>query len=135
MNIIERKKNLLATNHLMIPMGRDFDYGNALPWFLNMDKLKDYLNSNYDVNVVYSSPSCYAKQSFQINSWCRIGEKTGASIFDQYKNFYEGNKWWKKWSRISDKRRRFLADSTGSWSIRYRTLYFSTGTERLYLGL
>ena len=61
MDIIERKKNLLATNHLMIPMGRDFDYGNALPWFLNMDKLKDYLNSNYDVNVVYSSPSCYAK--------------------------------------------------------------------------
>ena len=65
MDIIKRKQNLLETNNLMIPMGRDFDYGNALPWFLNIDKLKNYLNSNYDVNVVYSSPSCYAKPVFQ----------------------------------------------------------------------
>ena len=66
MDIIERKRNLVATNNIMIPMGREFDYGNALPWFLNIDKLKNYLNSNYDVNVVYSSPSCYAKPVFQI---------------------------------------------------------------------
>ena len=68
MDIIKRKQNLLATNNLMIPMGRDFDYGNALPWFLNIDKLKNYLNSNYDANVVYSSPSCYAKPVFQIDN-------------------------------------------------------------------
>ena len=61
MEIINRKRELVATNHVMIPMGRDYDYGNALPWFLNMDKLKDFLNSNYDVNVVYSSPACYSK--------------------------------------------------------------------------
>ena len=61
MEIINRKRELVATNHVMIPMGRDYDYGNALPWFLNIDKLKDFLNSNYDVNVVYSSPACYAK--------------------------------------------------------------------------
>lgn len=68
MDIIKRKQNLLATNNLMIPMGRDFDYGNALPWYLNIDKLKNNLNSNYDVNVVYSSPSCYAKSVFQIDN-------------------------------------------------------------------
>ena len=60
-------------------MGRDFDYGNALPWFLNMDKLKDYLNSNSNYNVVYSSPSCYTKARNDLGFLETAAQYTGES--------------------------------------------------------
>ena len=147
-DIIERKRNLVATNNLMIPMGREFDYGNALPWFLNIDKLKNNLNSNFGVNVVYSSPSCYAKSVFHIAyhknyDWIYVVDRflwpsmllTYSRYWWLLKNFIKGNSRWKDWSSMANKRRWFLADCTGSWSIWYRPLFFSACTEGLYLGL
>ncbi|XP_033096903.1 lysosomal alpha-mannosidase-like [Anneissia japonica] len=52
------------TNHIMMTMGSDFQYENALPWFENMDKLIKYVNKQGDeckINVLYSTPSCYVK--------------------------------------------------------------------------
>ncbi|CAF1042519.1 unnamed protein product, partial [Rotaria magnacalcarata] len=52
-----------ATNHIMMTMGRDFQYENANMWFQNLDKLIKYVNAQQtnasDVNVFYSTPSCY----------------------------------------------------------------------------
>jgi lysosomal alpha-mannosidase len=52
-----------ATNHIIMTMGSDFQYENANEWFKNMDKLMKYVNaqqaSGSNVNVFYSTPSCY----------------------------------------------------------------------------
>ena len=67
-----------ATNHIIMTMGSDFQYENALGTFKNLDKLMKYVNaqvttlifvqlSNHcfqqangsNVNVFYSTPSCY----------------------------------------------------------------------------
>ena len=36
---------------------------NANMWFKNMDKIRNYFNSNasYGLNILYSTPSCYLK--------------------------------------------------------------------------
>ncbi|CAF1622827.1 unnamed protein product [Rotaria magnacalcarata] len=52
-----------ATNHIIMTMGSDFQYENANQWFKNLDKLMKYVNAQQtngsDVNVFYSTPSCY----------------------------------------------------------------------------
>ncbi|UJR06766.1 hypothetical protein I4U23_011053 [Adineta vaga] len=52
-----------VTNHIIMTMGRDFQYENANTWFKNLDKLITYVNAQQangsDVNVFYSTPSCY----------------------------------------------------------------------------
>ena len=33
-----------STNNIMMTMGEDFQYGNAVKWFKNLDKLIHYVN-------------------------------------------------------------------------------------------
>ncbi|XP_041674563.1 lysosomal alpha-mannosidase-like [Drosophila eugracilis] len=51
------------TNHIMIPMGGDFQYEDAEVNFKNMDKLIKYINerqsSGSQYNIFYSTPACY----------------------------------------------------------------------------
>ncbi|XP_016942050.3 lysosomal alpha-mannosidase [Drosophila suzukii] len=51
------------TNHIMIPMGGDFQYEDAEVNFKNMDKLIKYINerqsSGSKYNIIYSTPGCY----------------------------------------------------------------------------
>ncbi|XP_052852729.1 lysosomal alpha-mannosidase-like [Drosophila gunungcola] len=51
------------TNHIMIPMGGDFQYEDAEVNFKNMDKLIKYVNerqaSGSKYNIFYSTPGCY----------------------------------------------------------------------------
>ncbi|CAG2107571.1 unnamed protein product [Medioppia subpectinata] len=51
------------TNNVLFPMGTDFYFQSANPWFKNMDKLIKYANlrksNGSNVNVFYSTPSCY----------------------------------------------------------------------------
>ena len=50
------------TNNVMFTMGMDFNYVMAHSWYKNMDKLVKYVTSMApDVNVIYSTPSCYLK--------------------------------------------------------------------------
>lgn len=49
------------TNNIMLTMGSDFQYQNALKWFKNMDKLMKYVNKDGRVNAFYSTPSRYLK--------------------------------------------------------------------------
>ncbi|XP_060071778.1 lysosomal alpha-mannosidase-like [Ylistrum balloti] len=59
------------TNSIMMTMGSDFQYQNAHTWFKNMDKLIKYVNAQQsngsDVNVMYSTPSCYLAQRNRLN--------------------------------------------------------------------
>ena len=54
------------TNHIIMTMGSDFQYENAIPWYKNMDKLIRYVNAQQakgsQVNVLYSTPSCYLQE-------------------------------------------------------------------------
>ncbi|KAL7642128.1 UNVERIFIED_CONTAM: hypothetical protein RMT77_006688 [Armadillidium vulgare] len=53
----------LSPNNIMMTMGEDFHYVYADSWYKNLDKLIKYVNAlqsnGSDVNLVYSTPSCY----------------------------------------------------------------------------
>ncbi|XP_029440965.1 lysosomal alpha-mannosidase [Rhinatrema bivittatum] len=62
------------TDHIIMTMGSDFHYENAQLWYKNLDKLIHYVNlqqsNGSNVNVLYSTPSCYLSQLHQANlSW------------------------------------------------------------------
>uniref|UniRef100_A0A8B9KGF7 Lysosomal alpha-mannosidase n=1 Tax=Astyanax mexicanus TaxID=7994 RepID=A0A8B9KGF7_ASTMX len=60
------KADVYKTNHIIMTMGSDFQYENAIPWYKNMDKLIHYVNARQKngsaVNVLYSTPSCYLQE-------------------------------------------------------------------------
>ncbi|CAG2176880.1 unnamed protein product, partial [Oppiella nova] len=60
-----------ATNHLLIPMGMDFNFQSANAWFTNMDKLIKFVNARQvngsNINVFYSTPTCYLAAVHQSN--------------------------------------------------------------------
>ncbi|KAH7644224.1 lysosomal alpha-mannosidase-like protein 2 [Dermatophagoides farinae] len=58
-----------ATNHIMFPMGTDFNYQSAHQWYKNMDKLIDAINGDQKSNVrtFYSTPTCYTKALWNSN--------------------------------------------------------------------
>ncbi|XP_022230107.2 lysosomal alpha-mannosidase-like [Drosophila obscura] len=62
------------TNHIMIPMGGDFQYEDAKVNYKNMDKLIKYLNARQangsKYNIFYSTPSCYLSALHQsLQTW------------------------------------------------------------------
>ncbi|XP_041566330.1 lysosomal alpha-mannosidase-like isoform X2 [Drosophila elegans] len=63
-----------VTNHIMVPMGGDFQYEDAKVNYKNMDKLIKYINerqaSGSAYNIFYSTPSCYLNSLHQsLESW------------------------------------------------------------------
>jgi hypothetical protein len=47
-------------NHIMIPMGCDFTYANALLNFRSMDRLIEAFNSKVEnITLIYSTPGAY----------------------------------------------------------------------------
>ena len=52
-----------STNNFMVTFGGDFHFKNANQYFDNIDKLIKYINLKYDddVNMIYSTPYCYAE--------------------------------------------------------------------------
>ncbi|XP_017076117.2 LOW QUALITY PROTEIN: lysosomal alpha-mannosidase [Drosophila eugracilis] len=58
------------STHIMVPMGDDFQYEDAAVNFKNMDKLIKYVNDRQSfgsqVNVFYSTPSCYLYELHQL---------------------------------------------------------------------
>ncbi|XP_066449799.1 lysosomal alpha-mannosidase [Eleutherodactylus coqui] len=62
------------SNHIVMTMGSDFHYENAILWYKNMDKLISLVNAQQvngsKVNVIYSTPSCYLTALNRANlSW------------------------------------------------------------------
>ncbi|XP_017075078.2 lysosomal alpha-mannosidase [Drosophila eugracilis] len=74
---LEYAKNMsevYITNHIMVPMGGDFQYEDAKVNYKNMDKLIKYINERQDAgskyNIFYSTPSCYLNSLHQsLESW------------------------------------------------------------------
>ena len=62
------------TSNLIMTMGSDFQYSNAIMWFKNLDKTIKYVNARQangsKVNIFYSTPACYLYSVNQANmSW------------------------------------------------------------------
>ncbi|XP_076297759.1 lysosomal alpha-mannosidase II [Lasioglossum baleicum] len=50
------------TNNIILTMGEDFNYQQAEMWYTNLDRLIKYVRElRPDVNIFYSTPSCYLK--------------------------------------------------------------------------
>lgn len=59
-NYVLKQSQAYQTNHILIPMGCDFQFQNAYHNFVNLDKLIFHVNRlRKDINVIYSTPSCY----------------------------------------------------------------------------
>uniref|UniRef100_A0A6E8VVM0 Alpha-mannosidase n=1 Tax=Anopheles coluzzii TaxID=1518534 RepID=A0A6E8VVM0_ANOCL len=62
---LEKMAGSYRTNNLILTMGDDFNYMNAVMNFKNMDKLIKYTNERQSegskINAFYSTPSCYVK--------------------------------------------------------------------------
>ncbi|XP_011309552.1 lysosomal alpha-mannosidase-like [Fopius arisanus] len=68
-NYVMRQASHYQTNNIILTMGDDFHYQQAEIYFSNMDKLIRYTNELYgkEINVFYSTPSCYAKSLNEAN--------------------------------------------------------------------
>ncbi|XP_051897842.1 lysosomal alpha-mannosidase [Pristis pectinata] len=59
------------TKHIIMTMGSDFQFQDANMWYKNLDKLIKYVNaaqsSGSNVNVLYSTPSCYLHELNKAN--------------------------------------------------------------------
>ncbi|XP_049765840.1 lysosomal alpha-mannosidase-like [Schistocerca cancellata] len=68
---IENLASHLQTEHVLVTMGDDFNYQDAAQWFVNLDKLKKYVNAKQEeggrLNVLYSTPACYLKALNEAN--------------------------------------------------------------------
>ncbi|KAH8282961.1 hypothetical protein KR054_011171, partial [Drosophila jambulina] len=67
---IKNMTKSFRANHIMVPMGDDFQYEQAAVNFKNMDKLIKYVNGRQfegsQINVFYSTPSCYLYELHQL---------------------------------------------------------------------
>ncbi|KAK7498337.1 hypothetical protein BaRGS_00010597 [Batillaria attramentaria] len=69
---VQDQAKAYATSHLIMPMGSDYQYQAAHNWYKNLDKLIKYVNLRQEtngscVNLLYSTPSCYAYQLYLTN--------------------------------------------------------------------
>ncbi|XP_023214227.1 lysosomal alpha-mannosidase-like, partial [Centruroides sculpturatus] len=71
MDVIRYQANYYRTNHTVLTMGMDFHYRDADRWFRNLDKLMAFINnlqeSGSNINIFYSTPSCYLHSLNQAN--------------------------------------------------------------------
>ena len=66
--LIEMKK-IYKTNHLMVPIGGDFNYGNAHQNYKSTDRLIRYMNQKFsNVTLLYSTPGRYIDALYQLNT-------------------------------------------------------------------
>ncbi|KAG5881082.1 hypothetical protein JTB14_034142 [Gonioctena quinquepunctata] len=61
MEIIKSEAAHYPTNNIMIPMGGDFHYQVAEKNYDNIDKFLRGFKNRTEVNVIYSTPSCYLR--------------------------------------------------------------------------
>ncbi|XP_043950322.1 lysosomal alpha-mannosidase-like [Drosophila biarmipes] len=97
-----------TTNHIMVPMGGDFQYEDAKVNYKNMDKLIKYINerqasgSNY--NIFYSTPSCY------LNSLHQSKQSWPTKTQDFFPYAHEKNSFWTGFFTSRPTQKRFERD-------------------------
>ncbi|CAN7940010.1 unnamed protein product, partial [Ixodes hexagonus] len=71
MKYVRKQQEYYKTNNMPVTMGNDFNYQSPPHWFVNLDKLIKYANENSsatNVNLLYSTPSCYLKSLYEANT-------------------------------------------------------------------
>ncbi|XP_077290663.1 lysosomal alpha-mannosidase-like [Arctopsyche grandis] len=69
LEFVKNQADSYKTNNIILTMGDDFYYQNALMWYKNMDKLIKYVNERHnEVKLIYSTPSCYIKSLHDSNT-------------------------------------------------------------------
>lgn len=83
------------TNHLLVPMGGDFQFSAAGQNFKNLDKLIKFVRQTaHDINIFYSTPSCYQYAVHQTIN----GANLQLSLPEKFDDFMpyasDYSKWW-----------------------------------------
>lgn len=70
-NYVTELSHHFRTNHIMFPMGGDFQFINAHLQFVNLDRMIEYINNKYpNVTLLYSTPGQYIDALYSANiSW------------------------------------------------------------------
>ncbi|KAJ8970122.1 hypothetical protein NQ317_003840 [Molorchus minor] len=58
-NLTKTYRTYYPTNNVIIAMGEDFQYEAAEMYYTNMDKFIKAFQNHEELNVIYSTPSCY----------------------------------------------------------------------------
>nr|CAD7445524.1 unnamed protein product [Timema bartmani] len=70
-SFVKEQAKSFTTDHIIVTMGQDFNYQDASMNYKNIDKLIRHVNAlqmnGNDVNVMYSTPSCYLKAIHDAN--------------------------------------------------------------------
>nr|CAD7429113.1 unnamed protein product [Timema monikensis] len=70
-SFVKEQAKSFTTDHIIVTMGQDFNYQDASMNYKNIDKLIRHVNAlqtkGSDVNVMYSTPSCYLKAIHDAN--------------------------------------------------------------------
>ncbi|XP_074026193.1 lysosomal alpha-mannosidase isoform X2 [Leptinotarsa decemlineata] len=61
LEVVKNFSNYFSTNNIFIPMGGDFQYQAAETNYINMDRFIKGFADHKEVNVIYSTPSCYLR--------------------------------------------------------------------------
>nr|CAD7429116.1 unnamed protein product [Timema monikensis] len=77
-SFVNNQLKAYTTQNIILTMGEDFNYQNAHMNFKNMDKLIGYVNAlqanGSNINVFYSTPSCYLKALHDANQTWSVKE-------------------------------------------------------------
>lgn len=68
-SLMMTQNNSYVGQHVMVTMGSDFQYTDALEWYKNLDKLIAHGNANESLklNLFYSTPSQYLQAKYDMN--------------------------------------------------------------------
>ena len=67
MGFVEHYQNASQPGNIMMTMGSDFNYANALPWYKNMDKLIEHVNRKHGDTVSLYQRGQYKGGRVEIN--------------------------------------------------------------------
>ncbi|KAJ2942177.1 hypothetical protein O0L34_g15718 [Tuta absoluta] len=84
-----------ASNNILLTMGGDFNYQDALIWFDNLDKLITYTNmkagkEGLKVHLFYSTPQCYLKAVKDSNPTLPTKQDDFFPYASEPKNYWTG---------------------------------------------
>jgi lysosomal alpha-mannosidase len=93
-------QNYGNTNHVLMPMGSDFQYQNAEHWFSNLDKLiEEILATREEVDIFYSTPNCYIHD---INLLNRTFNQRDSDYLNYWVGYYSNRPTLKRQDRVNN---------------------------------
>jgi lysosomal alpha-mannosidase len=88
------------TNHVLIPMGTDFQYQHAERWFSNMDKLIQEITATHkDIDIFYSTPNCYIHD---VNLLNRTFSQRDSDYLNYWVGYYSNRPDLKRQDRVNN---------------------------------